>query len=331
MKDTAAAPDQERKRSRKSDGGAAAATAAAAATLAVAKKHKRRRKAPADATQLSQLELMRRQRQRELRALALRLREQGKVYNAKKHKKHKPRRRVAVIIIPIVWNKKVGEKASILASAEKIQELLRGAGVKADSDTTNELTPGQKMRHWEEKGVMVRVELGSKEVDAGTAVVARCTTPGEVAHKQTVAVGQPLLQLVLRHLEELGIPLQAPAADGASAEQNGAQEEEQQGQGQGPAGPEQQHAQQQQGEQQERPSEKKKKKKAQPSGDDLQGDFDGLPLLPEQSGGKKGKRREQAAAAAAEELAASVFGQPDGTEEREGGRPKKKKHKAVKF
>ena len=27
-------------------------------------------------------------------------------------------------------------------------QLLRGAGVKADSDTTNELTPGQKMRHW---------------------------------------------------------------------------------------------------------------------------------------------------------------------------------------
>jgi hypothetical protein len=143
--------------------------------------------------------------------------------------------------VPIFWNKKVAEKTAVLEAAERVQALLRGAGVKCDTDTTTELTPGQKMRSWcgggeqrtvpdacrlaserrtggccagqsgvgwqgsrppkaaqlapspvlspscrcrwrccrEEKGVMLRVELGGKEAEAGTAVVARCTTPGE--------------------------------------------------------------------------------------------------------------------------------------------------------
>ena len=57
--------------------------------------------------------------------------------------------------------------------------MLRGLGVKCDTDTTVELTPGQKYRHWEEKGVMLRVELGPKEATEGTAILARCHTAGE--------------------------------------------------------------------------------------------------------------------------------------------------------
>ena len=57
-------------------------------------------------------------------------------------------------------------------------QLLRELGVKCDTDTTTELTPGQKFRAWEEKGVMLRVELGPKEAEAGTAILARCRTAG---------------------------------------------------------------------------------------------------------------------------------------------------------
>jgi hypothetical protein len=55
---------------------------------------------------------------------------------------------VAVILIPIFWNRKLGEKNAVLEATEGIQAMLREAGIKCDTDTTNELTPGQKMRHW---------------------------------------------------------------------------------------------------------------------------------------------------------------------------------------
>jgi hypothetical protein len=65
---------------------------------AAAAKSKKRRKRKAGAggeeAQLPAEEAARRRRQRELRQLALRLREQGKDYNPKKHRKHKPRRKV---------------------------------------------------------------------------------------------------------------------------------------------------------------------------------------------------------------------------------------------
>lgn len=53
-----------------------------------------------------------------------------------------------VIIIPIYWQKKKEEMEMVLEAAERAQQLLRDGGVKADTDTTTQRTPGQKYRYW---------------------------------------------------------------------------------------------------------------------------------------------------------------------------------------
>ena len=114
-----------------------------------------------------------------------------------------------VIVLPIFWNKRVEEKEAVIAAAEAVHELLEQvslvlqpcpplpartaggepsvraqAGIASGVDTTTTLAPGQKMRHWEERGVKVRVELGGAEVAAGTAVLAQAAAKaGDLATK----------------------------------------------------------------------------------------------------------------------------------------------------
>lgn len=197
------------------------------------KKRRRRQNATEGEANISQDEIDRRTRQRQLRELAIKLRGEGKEYRAKKYRYskflplslrdgHKPRRSVQVIIVPIFWNRREDEKESVLEAASTVQTALRGAGIKADTDTTHKLTPGQKFRHWEEKGVIFRVEIGPQEAETGTCIFASCSKPGEVAKKEKVAIGQ---QLVKRACQALGMAFnenegdvqdvqQGPAAEG---------------------------------------------------------------------------------------------------------------------
>lgn len=91
-------------------------------------------------------------------------------------------------MVPIFWNKRIHEKAEVMEASERVVSLLQGAGIASGMDTTTTLSPGQKFRHWEEQGVMVRVELGPKEATSRTCLLAICSTPGEMAAKSTVAV-----------------------------------------------------------------------------------------------------------------------------------------------
>ncbi len=56
----------------------------------------------------------------------------------------------------------------------------------------------------ETAGVKVRVEVGPKEAQAGTAVVARARAPGEVARKATVNVTAQLVREVKAALDAAG-------------------------------------------------------------------------------------------------------------------------------
>lgn len=46
-----------------------------------------------------------------------------------------------------------------------------------DSDVRQ--TPGWKFNHWEMKGVPLRVEVGPKDVESGSCVLARRDRPGK--------------------------------------------------------------------------------------------------------------------------------------------------------
>ena len=199
---------------------------------------------------------------------------------------HKPRRHVDVIIVPIFWNSREEEKSLVLNAATQAQASLRSAGVKCDTDTTHKLTPGQKFRHWEERGVMVRVEIGPQEAEAGVCLLAHCKTVGEVADKKRVRLGAPLVVAVGA---ALGVELDSSLADGAKEKSIGfvASQQQQQWGGSGGAGG---------GDYDTVEKEEKKKKRNVKSGsfgasgDDLDGDFNEEMLLvggAEEGNGKK--------------------------------------------
>lgn len=50
--------------------------------------------------------------------------------------------------MPIFWNKKADEKATVVSAAEEVQEHLQELGISVGLDTTNADTPGQKYKYW---------------------------------------------------------------------------------------------------------------------------------------------------------------------------------------
>lgn len=77
---------------------------------------------------------------------------------------------IQAVIVPL-WFKD-GQKETVLPEAEELARKLRDAGIRVKVDT-RDLRPGEKFFHWEKKGVPVRIELGPKDLEAGTAMVAR--------------------------------------------------------------------------------------------------------------------------------------------------------------
>src|SRR6201995_3292464 len=60
--------------------------------------------------------------------------------------------------------------------AATVAEQLRAAGVRVRVDDRPEHRPGFKFHEWELKGVPIRIELGARDLAAGSATVARRDT-----------------------------------------------------------------------------------------------------------------------------------------------------------
>ncbi|MCP1714759.1 prolyl-tRNA synthetase [Methanocalculus alkaliphilus] len=73
---------------------------------------------------------------------------------------------VQVAIIPIIIGKRRDE---VLAAAEGLLTELKSMGIRAELDT-RDMRPGAKYYHWELHGVPLRLELGPRDIDAGTIV-----------------------------------------------------------------------------------------------------------------------------------------------------------------
>lgn len=74
-----------------------------------------------------------------------------------------------VVIVPITRG---ASTDAVVAAAEQTAAELRTVGVRVRVDDRDR-TPGWKFHEWEMRGVPVRVELGPRDLAAGTAVVAR--------------------------------------------------------------------------------------------------------------------------------------------------------------
>jgi len=80
---------------------------------------------------------------------------------------------IQAVIIPIPHKEKA-EK--IHKTCVKVCERLRENCVRAEVDLREELTPGAKFFDWERKGVPIRIEIGSRDLERDEAIVVRRDT-----------------------------------------------------------------------------------------------------------------------------------------------------------
>ena len=92
-----------------------------------------------------------------------------------------------VLAVPITG----GESAGVGEAAEALVAELRAAGMRAAVDDREHLRPGAKYAEGELRGVPVRAELGSREVESGTMTLVRRDT-GE---RETIAVDAAVVRV----------------------------------------------------------------------------------------------------------------------------------------
>jgi len=76
---------------------------------------------------------------------------------------------IQVVVIPII--PKNSNPDEILIASTEIKDSLQG--VRVELDDRSEVSPGFKFNEWELKGVPVRIEIGPKDIEKGSVVVAR--------------------------------------------------------------------------------------------------------------------------------------------------------------
>jgi prolyl-tRNA synthetase len=75
-----------------------------------------------------------------------------------------------VVIVPIGRGEQAAE---VVSAATALAQRLTAAGIRVHVDDRPQLSPGFKFNEWELRGVPVRLELGPRDLAAGTAVMAR--------------------------------------------------------------------------------------------------------------------------------------------------------------
>ena len=80
-----------------------------------------------------------------------------------------------VVAIPVYKND--SEHSAAMEALHPLIKALRAAGVRVHLDDREE-SPGFKYNDWEMRGVPVRLEIGPKDIEKGSAVLARRDIPG---------------------------------------------------------------------------------------------------------------------------------------------------------
>jgi prolyl-tRNA synthetase len=88
-----------------------------------------------------------------------------------------------VVIVPIGRGEQA--EATSAAAAELAARLLR-AGIRTHVDDRHQLSPGFKFNDWEMRGVPIRLELGPRDLAAGTALMSRRLNYQQDAAKQAI-------------------------------------------------------------------------------------------------------------------------------------------------
>ena len=78
-----------------------------------------------------------------------------------------------IVIVPIHRDK---DALAVKAKAAEIESELKGAGIRAHMDGRDEFTSGWKFNEWEMKGVPLRINIGSRDIDKGQVEFVRRDT-----------------------------------------------------------------------------------------------------------------------------------------------------------
>lgn len=107
---------------------------------------------------------------------------------------------IQVVIVPI-WRKDE-DRAKVTPLVARVQALLEGAGVRVKTDWRDQVTPGFKFNDWELKGVPLRLEIGPRDVDSDSVVMARRDTreKSPVPVTELVAQTEGMLEAIQRNL-----------------------------------------------------------------------------------------------------------------------------------
>ena len=81
--------------------------------------------------------------------------------------------RYQVVIVPIYRTDE--QRAGVVEAAERIHGELQAAGIRVHLDSRDGMKPGAKYYEWEGRGTPLRIELGPRDLEAGTVVIAKRT------------------------------------------------------------------------------------------------------------------------------------------------------------
>jgi prolyl-tRNA synthetase len=110
-----------------------------------------------------------------------------------------------VVIVPIGRDAD-GERATV--AARELAGRLRAAGLRPHVDERANLSPGFKFNDWELRGAPVRLELGARDLSAGTTVLAlrlgegKRSIPLETAPEQIARVVEDFQAFLFRRASE---------------------------------------------------------------------------------------------------------------------------------
>jgi len=91
-----------------------------------------------------------------------------------------------VVIVPI-WRKE-GQKTAVLEATERVRAALSGR-FRVMVDARKEFTPGWKFNEWELRGVPLRIEIGPRDVEQESVILARRDVPGKAGKNSAPMAG----------------------------------------------------------------------------------------------------------------------------------------------
>eukprot|EP00933_Yihiella_yeosuensis_P030513 TRINITY_DN24154_c0_g1_i1.p1 TRINITY_DN24154_c0_g1~~TRINITY_DN24154_c0_g1_i1.p1 ORF type:complete len:330 (-),score=115.04 TRINITY_DN24154_c0_g1_i1:122-1111(-) len=152
--------------------------------------------------------------------------EKVKSTEGQEERKERATKEHELVVIPVFWRGR-HDKLDVVKAAEDIKAVVAQQGVDCWVDSRRHYKPGQKFAHWEHRGVMLRVEIGPEDLEAGVCRVCKAHTPGDYksVEKKRIKLPPAGNRSLLLALKEWGLSqIEIDRREGDSADEEEAEE-----------------------------------------------------------------------------------------------------------